>query len=177
MFKIGEIVTYNNQRYTIIDKQIRGAFARYMIQGENGEKKEVQEICLRAISMGEEKSGEISSLVGVLNEVTKEKKIRLEVGALFQGIMLYWDKIEDAMQYNVKLYIKSCEISTVVLDRNTRYYTFQGLAPEFEYFVRVEAEDRNGKIIAISDKQQAKPDSRIGVFAPNGISVYRDRNF
>jgi len=103
--------------------------------------------------------------------------INLNIGKVFQGIMLYWDKIEDAMQYNVKLYIKSYELSTVVLDRNTRYYTFQGLAPEFEYFVRVEAEDRNGKIIAMSVKQQAKPDSRIGVFAPNGISVYRDSNF
>ena len=32
--------------------------------------------------------------------------INLNIGNVFQGIMLYWDKIEDAMQYNVKLYIK-----------------------------------------------------------------------
>lgn len=171
MFKIGDAVMYNNQKCTIIDKRTTsGPYVMYMIQGADGEKKVVREICLRAVSVDDDKVGKIGSS----NNMSSSNilKIDLKIGALFQGIMAYWDKVEDAMQYNVKLYIKSCEISTVVVDRNTRYHTFQGLAPRFGYFVIVEAEDRNGKIIAISDKQQAEPDMRIAVFAPDGIRVY-----
>ena len=91
--------------------------------------------------------------------------IRLRTGSLLNGIMVYWDKIEDSARYYVKLYIKEYysnieqELETVEIDRNKFYHTFQGLAkfyPEgIMYFVEVLAENRNGQIIARSKKVEA----------------------
>lgn len=91
--------------------------------------------------------------------------IILRTGSLLNGIMVYWDKIEDSARYYVKLYIKDYysnieqELETVEIDRNKFYHTFQGLAKlhyeRIMYFVEVLAENRNGQIIARSKKVEA----------------------
>lgn len=101
---------------------------------------------------------------------------------LMNGIMAYWTKVEDAAFYNITLYINEQAISKRINERTELYCTFTGLAavdgitrktistaaastvhvvgggyssPKhsgYDYYVRVEAENRNGEIIEISDK-------------------------
>ena len=110
----------------------------------------------------------------------KIMEIRLRIGSLLNGIMVYWDKIEDSARYYVKLYIKEKEsysnktfeqeLETVEIDRNKFYHTFQGLArfhkqgTEFKYFVEVLAENRNGQIIARSQKLEAGINDALNVY-------------
>ena len=98
----------------------------------------------------------------------KIMEIRLRIERHSNGIMVYWNKIEDSARYYVKLYIEEKEsyskktfeqeLETVEIDRNKFYHTFQGLARfykqgmEFNYFIEVLAENRNGQIIARSQK-------------------------
>ena len=91
--------------------------------------------------------------------------IRLRIGSLLNGIMVYWGKIEDSAKYYVKLYIEEKEsyskktfeqeLETVEIDRNKFYHTFQGLA-RFQYYIEVLAENRDGQIIARSQKVEAE---------------------
>ena len=103
--------------------------------------------------------------------------VNLNVGKVFQGIMAYWDKVEEAASYTLTLYALDknkkveCEIAIVVLDRNTRYYTFQGLSCNYGYCLKVEAEDRNGEIIARSDRKECDP-SNVVEITTKGIHVY-----
>ena len=101
---------------------------------------------------------------------------------LMNGIMAYWDEVEDAVAYNITLYINQQAISKRINERTEMYCTFTGLAaidgitkqtisaaaasivhvagrgsctPQHsgkDYFVQVEAEDRSGNIIETSEK-------------------------
>lgn len=94
---------------------------------------------------------------------------------LLNGIMAYWDRIEDAAVYNVHLYIgkddyvkrKYQEIAIVEVERNLTYYSFTNLAKidlerctgkstGKDYYICVEAENRNGQIIDKTDKVLGK---------------------
>ena len=74
------------------------------------------------------------------------------------GFMLWWDKHKDAVRYTVRLYIEcdgaEHELSVVEKDRHTAYHTFTNLAylSRGEYKVSVEAEGRDGTVIAVSRK-------------------------
>ena len=95
---------------------------------------------------------------------------------IFQGIMAYWNGNKNAASYTIKLFINNRVISQRINERTELYCSFTGLAPidgitktlssrlsiagfrGFEnngladYYVQVEAEDRNGKIIDKTDK-------------------------
>ena len=101
---------------------------------------------------------------------------------LMNGIMAYWDEVENASSYNVTLYINKQPISKRINERTELYCTFTGLAaidgltsgtildatrsyvevvrnryssPKYsgyDYYVKVEAENRNGEIIESTDK-------------------------
>ena len=47
---------------------------------------------------------------------------------LLNGIMAYWEKVDEAASYTVSLYINEQVISTRNNDRNEMYTTFNGLA-------------------------------------------------
>ena len=47
---------------------------------------------------------------------------------LLNGIMAYWEKVDEAARYTVSLYINEQVISTRSNDRNEMYTTFNGLA-------------------------------------------------
>ena len=96
---------------------------------------------------------------------------------LMNGIMAYWDEVEEAVAYNITLYINKQPISKRVNERTEMYCAFTGLAaidgitkhtisaaaastvhivgrgsyaPSHsgeDYYVQVEAENRNGEII------------------------------
>ncbi len=98
---------------------------------------------------------------------------------LMNGIMAYWTEVENAAVYNVTLYINEQAISTRINERTEKYCTFTGLAAidgvtvhtisssarsiiggrsglpthsGCDYYVKVEAENRNGEIIDSSEK-------------------------
>ena len=109
---------------------------------------------------------------------------------LINGIMAYWEKVDEAASYTVSLYINEQVISTRSNDHNEMYTTFNGLAaidgttkglfsslqgtvasagrhvvgasysrPQpthsgMNYYVQIQAENRNGEIIDSSDKQK-----------------------
>lgn len=116
--------------------------------------------------------------------------MKLMCKPLLNGIMAYWEKVEEAARYTVSLYINEQIISTKINDRNELYATFNGLAaidgtteglfsslesavasagsfvcgasyscsqPTYsgmDYYVQIQAENRNGEIIDSSDKQK-----------------------
>ena len=103
--------------------------------------------------------------------------IRIRIGSILNGAMVYWEKIEDAARYYVKLYIEEKrsyfnktvfeqELETVEIDRNKFYHTFQGLAKfyKLKYFIEVLAENRDGQIIARSQKAEAAIDDSLSVY-------------
>ncbi|HHU80954.1 MAG TPA: hypothetical protein GXZ35_06425 [Acholeplasmataceae bacterium] len=91
------------------------------------------------------------------------------IGPMLHGFMVYWDEEKEAARYYVHLLIGDQqayhEIGLVEVDRNTKYYSFNnlakidkvrnnnnGLSPTGKnYYVYVEAEDKNGKIISKTD--------------------------
>ena len=109
------------------------------------------------------------------------------VCGLVEGLMVYWDEVEDAARYYVRLFIGETnnqtkeitynEIAFVDVERNLKFYSFTGLSrinkryvycgrtpgsftgsdyilqkTNLDYFVEVEAEDRNGNIVDKSCK-------------------------
>ena len=69
------------------------------------------------------------------------------------GIMVWWDKCEEAACYNVRLYVSNPrhpngyqELDTVTVARTTFYHTFTGLADQ-NYIIDVSAEDREGETV------------------------------
>ena len=110
--------------------------------------------------------------------------------SMVNGLMIYWNEVENAAVYHVHLLIgdknrhmehrdgvqkwvedeeKFQEIDCVDVERKTKYYSFVNLAPiHFEmvlrhyewirestgrnYYLFVEAEDRNGYILDQSDR-------------------------
>lgn len=97
---------------------------------------------------------------------------------LLQGIMAYWDEVPNTAVYTIKLFINEKIISRKTNERTELYCSFNGLAPidgtthsviprgvpvsiggysspshsGLDYYVQVEAEDRNGKILEQSEK-------------------------
>ena len=95
---------------------------------------------------------------------------------IFEGIMACWDGNENAASYTIKLFINDKVISQRINERTELYCSFTGLAAIDgitktlssrvsiagfrgfgnngldDYYVQVEAEDRNGKIIDKTDK-------------------------
>ena len=97
---------------------------------------------------------------------------------LLQGIMAYWDEVPNTAVYTIKLFINEKMISRKINERTELYCSFNGLAPidgttysviprdvpvsiggyrgsshsGLDYYVQVEAEDRNGKILEQSEK-------------------------
>ena len=47
---------------------------------------------------------------------------------LMNGIMAYWDEVENTASYTISLYINDQVISRRINDRNEMYVTFNGLA-------------------------------------------------
>lgn len=109
-------------------------------------------------------------------------EIRVKVGYLLNGAMVYWDKIEEAARYYIKLYVEekrsysnelihTQELETVEIDRNKLYHTFQGLAKYreqeiiFDYFIEVFAENREGVIVAQSQKIKVVIDDSLCVYS------------
>ena len=105
--------------------------------------------------------------------------MKLVCKPLMNGIMAYWDEVPEAACYNVKLYINDQMISKRINERTELYCTFTSLAAidgetyskieraadsvtgsfsysqshsGLDYYVKVEAEDRMGEIIAVTDK-------------------------
>ena len=83
--------------------------------------------------------------------------IELKCYPILNGIMAWWSSVEDAARYIVTLYINDAPISEKIVERTEKYYSFTGLAaishrsPSI-YYIKVQAENRNGEIIAESDK-------------------------
>lgn len=83
--------------------------------------------------------------------------IKLKSYPILNGIMAWWSSVEDAARYIVTLYINDAPISEKIVERTEKYYSFTGLAaislrsPGI-YYIKVQAENRNGEIIAESDK-------------------------
>ena len=92
-------------------------------------------------------------------------KIELNISSILYGAMVYWNKIEDAARYYIKLYIDEQELETVEIGRNKYYHTFQGLANYYRksYYVQVQAENRIGEIVALSEKKAFNIDGTLEV--------------
>lgn len=112
--------------------------------------------------------------------------INLKCYPILNGIMAWWSAVEDAARYIVTLYINDAPISEKVVERTEKYCAFTGLAAidgqtrgaassialaashvivsghsslpfsGFAYYVKVQGENRNGEIIAESEKIKSK---------------------
>lgn len=107
--------------------------------------------------------------------------IDLKCYSILNGIMAWWSSVEDAARYIVTLYINDALISEKIVERTEKYCSFTGLAAidgqtrgaassislaashvvgrmrtpahsGFDYYIKVQAENRNGDIIAESIK-------------------------
>lgn len=107
--------------------------------------------------------------------------IDLKCYSILNGIMAWWSSVEDAARYIVTLYINDAPISEKIVERTEKYCSFTGLAAidgqtrgaafsisfaashvvggmptpahsGFDYYIKVQAENRKGDIIAESDK-------------------------
>ena len=176
MFRKGDKVKCEGNRYEVTAARILpGGRIRYSIKPLDG-----SDTFKRTYAFEDELDGD-SGLEMVKKEADgkpKLSKITLRCNPLMNGIMAYWHRVDKAACYNVSLYINAQVISTRVIERNELYTTFMGLAAidgvtegvisrshpklgdggfcprptNMDYYVRVEAENRNGEIIAISDK-------------------------
>lgn len=112
--------------------------------------------------------------------------MNVKVYGLIEGLMVYWDEVKNAAVYHVHLFIgdwnrrrelvngiyrvvkdkksKMQEIALIDVDRNYKYCSFKNLArihgwgeeTGLEYYVLVEAEDRQGNVIDTSDKVRGR---------------------
>ena len=107
--------------------------------------------------------------------------IGLKCYPILNGIMAWWSSVENAARYIVTLYINDAPISEKIVERTEKYCSFTGLAAidgqtrgaassislaashvvggmrtpahsGFDYYIKVQAENRNGDIIAESIK-------------------------
>ena len=130
---------------------------------------------------GANKQGSPTEEKEASKEKTETKKMELNCRPLLNGIMAYWDKVEDAAVYYVHLFIgarhRYKEIAAIEVPRNIAYYSFLNLAKiandiysesydgfrvtqKFtpkenrmgdNYYVYVEAENRAGETISKTD--------------------------
>ena len=77
--------------------------------------------------------------------------LKEEINGLFvlrcKGNLVWWTKVNSAARYHLHLSINSNEVSILDLDRDTRYHVFEMLPKGIDYYVKVVAEDRDGKEI------------------------------
>ena len=133
------------------------------------------------ITIGVEKDSAMSSTI--LSDSLKKIsliKMKLFCKPLLNGIMAYWEKVEDAASYTVSLYVNEQIISTRIIERSEMYTSFSGLAAidgqtkglfsslrsttasptddysGMDYYVQVSAENREGVEIAKSSKVLCK---------------------
>ena len=168
--------------YEIIDVRVGAQDRKlYILRSATGEEKRSFESLLTPIgSVKEEKKEVYSNLASTLKTVAMPKGMSLICKPLMNGIMAYWNEVPEAAYYNVKLYINNQVISKRINERTELYCTFMGLAAidgvtrsqiekagaiaardgwrnnnshsGIDYYVKVEAEDRMGEIIAVTDK-------------------------
>lgn len=133
--------------------------------------------------IGVEKDSGMSSTIlsGSLKKMNPIN-MKLVCKPLLNGIMAYWEKVEDASSYTVSLYVNEQVISTRIIERSEMYTSFSGLAaidgqtkglfsssslrsttatPKYtysgmDYYVQVSAENREGVEIAKSSKVLCK---------------------
>ena len=80
------------------------------------------------------------------------KKLNLTCKPLLNGIMAYWEQDPAAADYIITLYVGDKPISIRNNDRAELYCSFTNLAKlDGTYKVKVQAETRDGKIVAESD--------------------------
>ena len=80
-------------------------------------------------------------------------KLNLTCKPIFNGIMAYWEQVNDAAGYIVTLYVNDAPISIRNNPRTELYCSFVELAKlGAGYSVQVQAEDHSGQIIAESEK-------------------------
>lgn len=133
------------------------------------------------ITIGVEKDSAMSSTI--LSDSLKKIsliKMKLFCKPLLNGIMAYWEKVEDAASYTVSLYVNKQIISTRIIERSEMYTSFSGLAAidgqtkglfsslrsttasptddysGMDYYVEISAENREGMEIAKSGKVLCK---------------------
>ena len=101
------------------------------------------------------------------------KELNVDGKSIPFGIMVWWDKCEDAALYQVRLYLEDVlypngrrELTTKTVDRNTFYHTFTGLADQ-SYLIAVSAESREGIEIE-SGMISVKIDSQFHVYGYTG---------
>lgn len=112
------------------------------------------------------------------------EKMNLTCKPILNGIMAYWEGVEESARYIIKLFINDKDIFTKINERTEKYCSFTGLAsiddttisitssiyraaqstvfggrgyasPQhsgMDYYIQVSAENRNGEIIAESEK-------------------------
>ena len=134
------------------------------------------------ITIGVEKDSAMSSTIlsGSLKKMNPIN-MKLVCNPLLNGIMAYWEKVEDAASYTVSLYVNEQVISTRIIERSEMYTSFSGLAAidgqtkglfsssslrsttatpntysGMDYYVQVSAENREGVEIAKSSKVLCK---------------------
>lgn len=93
------------------------------------------------------------------------QRIKTSIGLLNEGCMIIWSTIEEAARYWITLSIgtkkKKYVLCKVEKDRETKWHSFLGLPKSLEnlwitrsenysYYVSVEAENRQGQVIAAS---------------------------
>lgn len=60
--------------------------------------------------------------------------------------MVWWTELPNAASYRLRLYLEGHEIDVIETTRSKRYHTFNDLVGD-GYYIVLEVEDRNGKII------------------------------
>ncbi len=98
----------------------------------------------------------LAKILSELEKITKESGLDDEIeeasnnnNFLFRrGKMFWWTKCNEASSYRLSLFINGLLVSTIEIDRNTRYYTFKDVEGFDIFRVRLEAENRDGQIIS-----------------------------
>ncbi len=73
--------------------------------------------------------------------------MNLKCGECGNGIMAYWEGVEEAYSYKVILYIDDKDVETVYVDRLKKRHAFTDLVYGLEYHVSVSAMDKADNII------------------------------
>lgn len=163
--------------YTIIDitHSTKSGREVYILSTAGGVRRHAFESQLKVMSKTDET---------IENQLVQTStRMNLVCKPLMNGIMAYWDEVPEAACYNVKLYINDQVISKRINERTELYHTFTGLAAidgltkgeigktipravgggysnpsssGLEYYVKVEAENRLGEMIAQSPKTPCK---------------------
>ena len=95
--------------------------------------------------------GKLNSKVDTLIKNQEVSNVKTEYALGFvlksQEGVIWWTKVENAARYHLIIKINLDEVGSIDLDRETRFYVF-GKMPKGVYaFVKVIAEDREGKEI------------------------------